>query len=295
MSIDGGLQCLVGAVGAAIPFSGRRRAPELRKERASSVTGAGDLSGVDIQKREAAHRMGPDVAQSPEDLKRQLTLDDQVPGLDVTAVQHRVRTRVAGLGDSRQGYPALIDVGAADRWDADIRPERLVRNARRDVCQVGGHGLISIDAGELRHERQRIPAAQRLRPPRVRMVGDAVAASNHRRISDVIRESETRRKQRLAVAHAVILRNAAPAANQDVVGVRVIRLDPQPVRAPPVRIELPSQSEIDREVRPSAPAIAHVECVLLLHAVHLDELTALPGSGRRADQKSGEGIPIVLE
>src|SRR5207247_11405482 len=106
---------------------------------------------------------------------------------------------------------------------------------------------------------------------------------------------ETRRKQRLAEAHAVILRNAAPAANQGFVGVRVIRLDPQPVGAPPVRVELPSQSEIDREVRPSAPTIAHVERVLLLHAVHLQDLTALPGSGWRADQKSGEGIPIVLE
>src|SRR5207249_7371923 len=121
-------------------------------ERASGVTCAGDLSGVDIQKREAAHRLGPDVSQSPEDLKWQLALEDHVPGLNVTAVQHRVRTRVAGLGDSGQGHPARIDVGAADRWDADIRPERLVRNSRRDVPQVGGHWLIPVDAGELGHE-----------------------------------------------------------------------------------------------------------------------------------------------
>src|SRR5438874_1668804 len=108
------------------------------------------------------------------------SLEDHVPGLNVTAVQHRVRTRVAGLGDSGQGHPARIDVGAADRWDADIRPERLVRNSRRDVPQVGGHWLIPIDAGELRHERKGIPAAQRLRAPRVRMVRDAIAASNDR-------------------------------------------------------------------------------------------------------------------
>src|SRR6267143_3368329 len=114
-------------------------------------------------------------------------------------------------------------------------------------------------------------------------------------MSDLVCEAETRRKQRLAEAHAVILGNATPAANQGFVGGRVIRLDPQPVGAPPVRIELPSQSEIDRQRWLGAPAIAHVECVLLLHAVHLDELTALPGSGWRADQKSGEGIPIVLE
>src|SRR5439155_6304501 len=136
---------------AAIPFSRRRRAPELRKERASCVTGAGDLSGVDIQKREAAYRMGPHVPQRPEDLKGQLALEDHVPGLDVTPVQHRVRTRVAGFGDSRQGHPARTDVGAADRWDADSRPERLVWNSRPDVRQVGRHRLITIYASELRH------------------------------------------------------------------------------------------------------------------------------------------------
>src|SRR5438874_1668802 len=67
------------------------------------------------------------------------SLEDHVPGLNVTAVQHRVRTRVAGLGDSGQGHPARIDVGAADRWDADIRPERLVRNSRRDVPRSEEH------------------------------------------------------------------------------------------------------------------------------------------------------------
>ena len=92
-----------------------------------------------------------------------------------------------------------------------VGPERRVRDAGRHVRGIRGDGLEAVDAGEHRDERQRIPAAQRLRAPRMRVVGDAVAASDHRRIGHLVGEADARRKELLAVADAVVLRDAAPA------------------------------------------------------------------------------------
>ena len=156
-------------------------------------------------------------------------------------------------------------------------------------ARIRGDGLEAVDAREHRHECQRIPAAQRLGAPGMRMVGDAVAAADDGGIGHLIREAETRRKELLAEAHAVVLRDAALPADQRLVGRGVVRFDAQAARTPPVRIELPPQSQVDGQLRSGAPAVANVERVLVFEAVHLDELAALPRARRRAEQKRRPG------
>src|SRR4051812_23087709 len=129
----------------------------------------------------------------------------------------------------------------------------------------------------------------------MRIVGDAVAASNYGAVGHLVGKAEARGKQLLAETDAVVLRDAAAPANQRLVGVRVVRLDAEAARAPPVRIELPAQAEVKRQVRPHAPPVTGVECVLVLHAVHLDELAALPGPRRRPEQEPRQRVPVVLE
>src|SRR3954447_18481537 len=127
------------------------------------------------------------------------------------------------------------------------------------------------------------------------MVGDSVAGADHRVVVQLIGKTKTRREQLFAVANTVVLRNAALAADQCLVGGRIVRFDAQPTRAPPIRIELPPQPEVDGQLRGGAPSIANVERVLVLEAVHLDELAALPGRRSRAQQKARQSVPVVLE
>ena len=84
-------------------------------------------------------------------------------------------------------------------------------------------------------------------------------------------------------------------ADQGLVGRGVVRFDAQAAGARPVGVELPSQSQIDGQLRSGAPAVADVERVLVLEAVHLDELAALPRDIGRAEQKCRQAVPVVLE
>ena len=150
--------------------------PNCCEERAPFVARARDLRRVDIEEREAALGSRSHVSNRRSDFARQCAFANQVPRLDVAAVQLRVRTRIARFRHGWQRHTARADIGAADRRDADVGPERSVGNACGSVRAVGGHGLEAVDARERRHQRQRIPPAQRLRAPRMRVVGDAVAS-----------------------------------------------------------------------------------------------------------------------
>src|SRR5215204_179834 len=107
------------------------------------------------------------------------------------------------------------------------------------------------------------------------MVGHAEAASDDRGVGHLVGEPDSRRKQLLAVANVVVLRNAASATDQRLVRIRIVGLDAETAGPPAVRVQLPSQAEIERQLRGRAPAVAGIKRVLILEAVHLDELAAL--------------------
>src|SRR6185503_17276141 len=109
-------------------------------------------------------------------------LKNEVPRLDVAAVKSPVSHRIPHLTRRRQRKSSLADIRAADRWNTHTGAERPVGDARRYVSRVGGDRLVAVDAGEGSYNRQWIPATQRLGAPRVRVVGDAVSASNNRGI-----------------------------------------------------------------------------------------------------------------
>ena len=177
-TVYGGLQRVIDAVRPPVPLTRRGRTAELREERASFVARARDLRRVDVQEGEAADGSRPHVSNRRNEFARQCAFADQVPRLDVASVQLRVGTRIARFRHAWQRYTARADIGTADRRDADVRPERSVGNARGHIRAVGGDWLETVDAGERRHQGQWIPPAQRLRAPRMRVVGDAIAGSD---------------------------------------------------------------------------------------------------------------------
>src|SRR5215813_2537761 len=129
----------------------------------------------------------------------------------------------------------------------------------------------------------------------MRVVGDAVAASDHCRIPPLIRETDAGRKQFLAVAHSAVSRHAPTPADQDFVGCGVIGFDPQTGGTHPVRVQLPSQSKGKGQFWCGAPPVANIETIHVLQTVHLDELAALSRNSGRAEQKPREAVPAVLK
>ena len=129
----------------------------------------------------------------------------------------------------------------------------------------------------------------------MRIEGNAVAASDHRGLRHLVRKAEARSKELLAEADAVVLGDTTASSDQRLVCRGIIRFDTQTCGAVSVRVQLPAQSEVERQLRRDAPAVASVEGVLVLEAVHLDELAALPRRSRRPQQESRQSIPVVLE
>src|SRR5204862_627431 len=97
------------------------------------------------------------------------------------------------------------------------------------------------------------------------------------------------------ITHSVVLGDAAPSADQDLVGFRIVRFDAQAGRARPVGVKLPSQTKIESQLRRHAPAVAHIESEYILQTIHFDVLAALPRARRRAEQKARKAVPAVLE
>src|SRR5262245_42335677 len=222
-------------------------------------------------------------------------LDDEVPQLDVASLQRLVGLGVAHERRQRQLKPALADVGAADRQNSDSGAQRLVRYPRGDVIGVRRDGLKAVDAGERPDNRQRIESTQRLSAPGMRVVGDAVAASDHRAIFYLIGKSEPRSEELLAVAQAVVLGNATLPAYQHFVGRGIIQFDAQALGALPGGVNFPAHSELEGQLWSKAPAVAHVETPRVFEAVHLDELAALARGRGRTKQKRRHAVPTVLE
>ena len=204
-------------------------------------------------------------------------------------MQHLVRPGISGLGNSGQRNSARADVRAADGGNSDSGSERRVRDTRRHIPGARGHRLVTVDAIEGRDDRQRIPATQGLSTPRVRVVGDAVAAPDDRRVVQVIGEPEARSEELLAESHTVVLRNAPSSPDQRLVGLGIVRFDAQTILTRPVGVELPSQSQIEGQLAAPPPAIADVERVLIFEARHPDELAALARStsGCRGETRRG--------
>ena len=129
--VERGLQRVVDAVRAAVPLpawsscartsakSGRPSSPEPGICDALMSRNAKPLTDAD-----------PTYPTDADEFGRELALDDEVPRLDVAAVQHLVRHGIARLGHQRQRNPARADVGAADRRNADRRA-RAARSGHR--------------------------------------------------------------------------------------------------------------------------------------------------------------------
>src|SRR6185369_9618175 len=84
--VDGGLKRVIVGVQEAVPHGGGGGALERGVERTSGIAGA-RLRGVDIAIGQCVDRLGADVADTGCDIARQLALHDEVPRLDVAAVQ----------------------------------------------------------------------------------------------------------------------------------------------------------------------------------------------------------------
>src|SRR6185437_7369999 len=91
---------------------------------------------------------------------------------------------------------------------------------------------------------QWIPAAQGLRAPRVRMIGDAITTSNHGRIPQFVSEADAWREEFLAETHSVVSGDADSSANEYLVCRGVVRLNSHAGGACPVRVEFPSHAKI---------------------------------------------------
>ena len=109
----------------------------------------------------------------------------------------------------------------------------------------------------------------------MRVVSDAIAASDHRVVGQLPGETDAGSKELLAPADTVVLRDAASPADQGLIGCGVVGFDAQAGRAPAVGIKLPSQAKGEGQLGCGAPAVADVESILVLQAVHLDVLAAL--------------------
>src|SRR5260370_2922261 len=116
-AIDGGLQRVIGAVGASVKLAGGHGAPEFGVKRAAVIAATGYLRSIDVQEGEAVDRGRSNVSDGAYQLARQLAFHDVVPRLDVAAVQLPVGHRVAHVVRPRQRNPPLADIGAADRWN----------------------------------------------------------------------------------------------------------------------------------------------------------------------------------
>src|SRR6185369_10196413 len=93
-AINCSLEGMIAAVCSAIPLPGCCGASEFRKKGPAGVARARYLRSVDVQKREPVHVRCPDVSDRRYKLARQLSLNDEVPRLDVTACHCLVRDRV---------------------------------------------------------------------------------------------------------------------------------------------------------------------------------------------------------
>ena len=240
------------------------------------LASAGYLPCVDVSERELPYGCRAYVSNRRHHLARKLALDDEVPRLDVAAAHQLVGCRVAVLGRVRQRNPSRADVEAENRRDPHIGAQRLVRDTVGHVSGVRGDGLVAVDARERPDNRQRKPTTQRLCAPGMRVVSNAVPASDHCGRGQLVGETDPGGEELFAPAHAVISGDTTPPTDQGFVGSGVIRFDPQAVGAPPVWVKLPSQSQAERQLGSGAPAVADVESVLAFQAVHLDELAALP-------------------
>ena len=219
--------------------------------------------------------MGAYITDGHDEILRQFALDREIPRLLVTAM------------DLAAPRAALGDVGGQrDDAGGQVRTNGI-RNALRDRAfprEGVGSGVGRVDG-------ERIPAAQRP-GERNRIVVDAVAGADDGLVAEAPGQSDAGREEPLAHRDAHVVRLAAAAAEEYLVGLGIIPLQAF-AGTLHQRVILVAQSDVDGHIAADLPAIADVAAELPLAPRHQDVLQCLFGIVGESQQKRGIAVVLV--